>query len=172
MWVMTTRTPNLELPDMTVPDSGRNAEHAPSKRNAPVSDERDRATPPADDQGRGFLRWFYRLMLLSGILGLMPCALFASASGLPSFAFGVLFVLLMVGLWDFTLFLSLNPQRPSPSLGSMLIFLHYGLLGGAFYAMISMFDVSWEWFSVGTSLLIPSLLLALFFSSRGATTKR
>lgn len=124
----------------------------------------------ADDEGRGYLRKLYRIMLVLAVLGgPWPFLLEGSTAGI-SFFCGASFIALVVLLWDLSLGLALHPKRPNPVVGGLLVFLHYGLLGGVFYAMISLFDVSWAWFSTGTVVLVPSLLLALFLASPKAPT--
>lgn len=124
----------------------------------------------ADDEGQGYIRRLYRVMLVLAALGSpWPFLMRGSAAGI-SYVCGASFIALVVFLWDLSLGLALHPKRPNPVVGGLLVFLHYGLLGGVFYAMISLFDVSWAWFSTGTVVLVPSLLLALFFASPKAPT--
>ncbi len=124
----------------------------------------------AEDDGQGYIRKLYRIMLVLAALGSPWPFLFDSATAGISFLCGASFIALVVFLWDLSLGLALHPKRPNPVVGGLLVFLHYGLLGGVFYAMISLFDVSWAWFSTGTVVLVPSLLLALFFASPKAPT--
>ena len=114
--------------------------------------------PPKTD----FLRNFYKVFATMGIVGQIVPFFWgwreALSYFLGMFIFGFLFL-----LWDLSLLLVLNPDRPSPTLGYLLIFLRYGLLAGLFYAMMALFVVNWIWFAIGSGTLLPSLLVTAFF---------
>ncbi|CAM2008406.1 hypothetical protein APED_17230 [Acanthopleuribacter pedis] len=137
-----------------------------------TSPDQQPATPSeGDGEGKGYIRALYRCMLGLTLLGTPWPFLFWDWIAGASFICGAAFITLIVFLWDLSLGLALHPKRPNPVLGGLLVFLHYGLLGGVFYAMISLFDVSWAWFSTGTVVLVPGLLLALSVASSKVPTR-
>ena len=120
-------------------------------------------TPP---QTPSFLKAFYKVYLVLGMAGWLTSIAFGWQA-FYSYFFGYFLLGFLLVLWDWTTLLVLNPERPSPTLGYLLILLRYGLLGGLFYAMMALFVVSWLWFAIGSIILLPSLLItAIFFDHR------
>lgn len=117
-----------------------------------------------------FLKSLYKVMIALGCLGFGVSFFFGGRAAL-SYFLGFFILGFLLFLWDWTIALALNPKRPSPTLGYLLIFLRYGLLGSLFYAMMALFVVNWVWFAIGSAVLLPSLLItAIFFDHRPSGT--
>lgn len=118
-----------------------------------------------------FLKNFYKVYFCIGLLGQLVSLGFGWQA-FYSYFLGLFILGFLFFLWDWTTALVLNPDRPSPTLGYLLILLRYGLLGGLFYAIIALFVVNWVWFAIGSIILLPSLLVtAIFFDHRPQAPK-
>ncbi len=117
-----------------------------------------------------FLRFFYRVMLICGFVGLPVCFLFGGLSGGGSYGLGFFSIALIIGLWHLTLHYTLKPRKTHWIWESLLIFVRYALLGVLFYAMISLFVVSWLWYIAGTIIILPALLISTLLYDRETTT--
>ena len=99
-----------------------------------------------------------------GIAGGIAAAVFSGGPGLAGYFLGWLIIGLILYFWDRTLAKTLQKKKASWAFESLIIFLRYILIGGLFYAMISLFAVSWVWFAIGISTLLPSLVFTVVFS--------
>ena len=118
-----------------------------------------------------FLMRFYKVFALCGGIGVV--AVLAACGRAPAFSFalGVGSMALILLLWQFTLRFTLKPKHTSWQWETFLVFVRYGLLGGFFYAMISLLTVRWPWFIAGTATILPGLLITiLVFDEPSETT--
>ena len=115
-----------------------------------------------------YLFYFYKITCLCGCAGAVISWLIGRWSGVLSYALGFLSIAIIVGSWHLTLHLTLGPRKTSWLWESLLIFPRYILLGGLFYAMISLFVVRWPYYIAGTTTLLPGLLISTLLHERNA----
>ena len=114
-----------------------------------------------------FMGFLYASFAGFGIAGGIAAAIFSGGPGLAGYFLGLLIIGLVLYFWDRTLAKTLQKKKANWAWESLIIFLRYILIGGLFYAMISLFAVSWVWFAVGISTLLPSLVFYGGFFKRG-----
>jgi len=107
-----------------------------------------------------FIRFFYKPFAVCGVIGLAAALIFGDGRDTLSFALGWFSIGLIVFLWDVMTLFMLKPRKTHWAWESLLALLRYVLLGGLFYAMISLFAVRWAWYIAGTAVFLPSLLIA------------
>jgi len=113
---------------------------------------------------RDFLGFFYRAVLVCGLGGSLIGLLFDGFWAAFSFAMGSLSIGFVLWMFDRVTAAIVRPRKARPRLESILFFLHFGLLGAFFYAMIRLFAVNLAWYAGGVSILLPALLgTALLF---------
>ncbi len=116
-----------------------------------------------------FLYYFYRVFAICGAVGMPIGFLIGGADGLLSFILGLLSIALIVVLWHLTLHFTLKPRKTGWAWESLMVFLRYILLGGLFYAMISLFAVRWFWYLAGTTMILPGLLITTLLYDKETT---
>ena len=115
-----------------------------------------------------YLYYFYKITGLCGGVGLAIAWLIGSWSGALSYGLGFLSIAMIVGSWHLTLQVTLGPRKTSWLWESLLIFPRYILLGGLFYAMISLFAVRWAFYIAGTTTILPGLLISTLLHEKNA----
>ena len=114
-----------------------------------------------------FLTFFYRCVAVCALLGTLVGLLAAGWHGAFSFFAGALSIGFVLGMFDRVTAAILRPRKTRAAFASVLFFLHFGLLGAFFYAMIRLFAVSLAWYAAGVSILLPSLLAAALLFREG-----
>ncbi len=107
-----------------------------------------------------FIKVFYRVFAVFGAAGLIAGFAFGGSGAALSYGLGWFSIGLIVFLWDVTLAYVVGPRKTHWAWESLLAMLRYVLLGGLFYAMISLFAVQWPWYIGGTATLLPGLLVS------------
>lgn len=115
---------------------------------------------PSNRSDGGFLHFFYKWFLLCGLAGTLVSLAVAGLAPGFSFGLGFLSMALILFLWDVTTLFTLKPKRTSWQWETFLVLVRYSLLGGLFYAMISLLSVRWLWYFAGTSMMVLGLIIA------------
>ena len=115
-----------------------------------------------------FLTLFYRFFAGFGLGGILLCLLFGGGEIAFNFALGFGSIGLIIGLWHLSLHFTLGPRKTSWAAESLMVFARYVLLGGLFYAMISLFAVRWLWYCLGTTTILPGLIFTTLLHDRDA----
>ncbi len=113
-----------------------------------------------------FLALFYRIFLVCGALGVLTCGLLGSWEIALNFLLGFASIGLIIALWHVSLHFTLGPRKTSWAAESLMVFVRYILLGGLFYAMISLFAVRWAWYCAGTTMILPGLIITTLVYDR------
>ena len=113
-----------------------------------------------------FLQLFYKIFAGFGFGFTLLILILGGWSRGLNFLLGFASIALIIILWHISLHYSLGPRKASWAMESLLVFMRYILLGGLFYAMISLFAVSWIWYCAGTTTILPGLLVATLMYDR------
>ena len=112
------------------------------------------------DSTKEFMRLLYRIsfgtLFVAALVGLIAAGWHAAVS----LIFGFLPMVFDVWLWDRVTLRIIKPRKVGVAFESILLMLRFGLLAGAFYAMIRLFVVNLPSFVAGFTLVLFCLVAA------------